>query len=322
MNNLSISIPLSLKLICFVMLLVLSMNIVIATEHNDEHEYEHQHEHKHKHKAHHEEGTTQITEDMASLNAIKTAIVSGGDISRKRTLYGVVTLSPEHTSHVAARFAGRITRVNVEYGDTVKKGQVLASIESNSSLQTYNVTAPLSGSVIAKHANAGEVVSEQTLFTITNTSTLWAELKVFPSQASVIKPQQQVVLQSDERQIESHISQLLPNTTAEPFRIARVKFNNPDNDWFPGLMVSAKVLIDEHEVGLRVPLSALQQYESNTVVFVKEGNAYHAVQVDLGVRDDQYAEVLSGLDAGQKIVTENSYLIKADLEKDGAEHSH
>lgn len=311
MNKRDISLPYFLMLIVFFIVNMLSVKAVVADDD------------KHEHPNHHDEEVAHIDEDMASLNSISTAVVSGGDISKTMTLYGIVTLSPEHTSHVTARFAGRITHVYVEYGDTVKKGQVLASIESNSSLQTYNVTAPLSGSVIAKHANAGEVVSEQTLFTITDTSTLWAELKVFPSQASLINSKQTVVLQSDDMQTRSVISQLLPNTSGEPFRIARVKFKNPDDNWFPGLLVGAQVLIDKREVNVRVPLSALQQYENKTVVFIREeGDVYKPLLVELGIQDNQYAEVLSGLNAGQQIVTENSYLIKADLEKDGAEHSH
>lgn len=307
-----LTLPYFLMLIVFFMCAMLSVKAVFADE--DKHE--------HEHSGHHDEEVAHIDEEMASLNAISTAIVSSGDISKTITLYGDVTLSPEHTSHVTARFAGRITRVYVEYGDTVKKGQVLASVESNSSLQTYNVTAPLSGSVIAKHANVGEVVSEQTLFTITDTSTLWAELKVFPSQASLVKAKQTVILQSDDMQTRSVISQLLPNTSGEPFRIARVKFKNPDDDWFPGLLVSAQVLIDKREVNVRVPLSALQQYENKTVVFIKVGDVYKPQPVELGLQDNQLVEVLSGLNAGQQIVTENSYLLKADLEKDGAEHSH
>lgn len=306
-----------LNVMLLVMMCLLSFTPVSASE--DEHLH---HAHGREQDHEHENQTSHITENMAELNSVESAMVSAGEINKTATLYGTVTLSPEHTSHVSARFAGRIMRVYVEYGDTVEKGDVLASVEANTSLQTYAVTAPLSGIVIAKHANAGEVVSEQTLFTITDTSTLWAELKVFPSQASLIKPQQSVVLQSDDMQTSSQIIQLLPNSSGEPFRIARVKFKNPLNYWFPGLLVKAEVIVEKSNVNVRVPLSALQQYENNTVVFVKNGEEYFAAVVELGIQDDDYAEVLSGLQSGAEIVVSNSYLIKADLEKDGAAHSH
>jgi len=44
--------------------------------------------------------------------------------------------------------------------------------------------------------------------------------------------------------------------------------------------------------------------------------------VVLGERDDLYAEVLSGLTAGEIYVSQNSFLIKADLQKSGAGHEH
>ncbi|MDP2380154.1 MAG: heavy metal resistance protein CzcB, partial [Pseudohongiella sp.] len=38
--------------------------------------------------------------------------------------------------------------------------------------------------------------------------------------------------------------------------------------------------------------------------------------------DGEFVEVLSGLSAGESYVVDNSYLIKADIEKSGAEHAH
>ena len=44
--------------------------------------------------------------------------------------------------------------------------------------------------------------------------------------------------------------------------------------------------------------------------------------MQLGLRDAQGAEVLAGLAAGEQVVVEQSYVIKADLEKSGAAHEH
>jgi acetyl/propionyl-CoA carboxylase alpha subunit len=42
----------------------------------------------------------------------------------------------------------------------------------------------------------------------------------------------------------------------------------------------------------------------------------------LGRSDGRFTEVLAGLQAGDRYVVENSYLIKADIEKSGASHDH
>lgn len=57
-------------------------------------------------------------------------------------------------------------------------------------------------------------------------------------------------------------------------------------------------------------------------VFIKEGESYRFLPLTLGRMDDHYVEVLDGLEEGQQYVNQNSYLIKADIEKSEAEHEH
>ncbi|THK42202.1 HlyD family efflux transporter periplasmic adaptor subunit [Methylophaga sp. SB9B] len=260
--------------------------------------------------------------DMAQKHGVVTAEVTAGQISVTSKLYGRVVLSPDEISQVSARFPGLITRVNVNFGDTVKKGQLLASVESNNSLQSYNVTAPISGVITAKDANTGEVAADQNLFTITNTQSLWAELKVFPGQAMKIKPGQKVRLLHNNTFYESTIKQLLPSKDNAPYRIARVALDNQQQVWFPGLLVEADAITEQTQVNLRIPNSAIQQFEGASVAFVKVGKQYQVRPLQLGLNDGQFSEVISGLRQGDDIVVENSYLIKADLEKAGAEHAH
>lgn len=268
------------------------------------------------------EGRMQMTPEMAEKNDITTQTVKGGSISDTVKLYGRLTLSPEQVSHVKARFPGRITSVKVAFGDSVKKGQVLATVESNSSLQSYSVRAPLSGVITAKHANSGEVASEQSLFTITNTGSLWAELKVFPSQARQVKVGQSLQIISDHAETEAEISQILPNTEQHPYLIARAALNNDSGEWFPGLLVEAQVDVHQQEVDLRIPNEAIQSFRDWQVAFIKVGNQYEVRPLQLGLRDSDYSEVKSGLREGDEIVVGNSFLIKADLEKSGASHAH
>ncbi|MCB2426109.1 efflux RND transporter periplasmic adaptor subunit [Methylophaga pinxianii] len=260
--------------------------------------------------------------DMAQEHGVLTAEVTAGQISVTSKLYGRVVLSPDEISQVSARFPGQITRVNVNFGDSVKKGQLLASVESNNSLQSYNVTAPISGVITAKDANTGEVAADQNLFTITNTQSLWAELKVFPGQAMKIKPGQKVRLLHNNTFYESTIKQLLPSKDNAPYRIARVALDNQQQVWFPGLLVEADAITEQTQVNLRIPNSAIQQFEGESVAFVKVGKQYQVRPLQLGINDGQYSEVISGLRQGDDIVVENSYLIKADLEKAGAAHAH
>lgn len=264
----------------------------------------------------------QMDTETAQRQNVETGSVSAGQITVTTRVYGNVVLSPDRISQVKARFPGQITSVKVAYGDRVKDGQVLATVESNSSLQTYSIRAPLSGVITAKYATSGEVAADQALFTITDTSTLWAELKVFPKQAKSIALGQSVRLSGADSPVQSSIQQLLPNTEQAPYLIARVPLNNSEQNWFPGMLVEADVTIQQKEVDLRVPNSAIQRLNDNQIVFIKVGDQYELRPLEIGLSDKNYTEIKSGLRQGDEIVVVNSYLIKADLEKSGAAHAH
>ena len=76
------------------------------------------------------------------------------------------------------------------------------------------------------------------------------------------------------------------------------------------------------EAPLVIERRALQSLDNSQVVFIHEGNAFEARPVELGLTDGEFVEVLSGLRTGERYVVDNSYLIKADIEKSGAEHAH
>lgn len=88
------------------------------------------------------------------------------------------------------------------------------------------------------------------------------------------------------------------------------------------MSVKGQVLIDEKRVPLAVKASALQSFRDFNVVFAKFGDIYEVRMLELGMGDGEMVEVLSGLKSGTEYVTENSFLIKADIEKSGATHDH
>jgi cobalt-zinc-cadmium efflux system membrane fusion protein len=67
---------------------------------------------------------------------------------------------------------------------------------------------------------------------------------------------------------------------------------------------------------------ALQQFRDFRVVFVQVGDTYEVRMLELGRRDREITEVLGGLAPGEHYVTDNSFLVKADVEKSGASHDH
>jgi cobalt-zinc-cadmium efflux system membrane fusion protein len=263
-----------------------------------------------------------IPDNMASASGIETVAVSAGQLHILATLFGDVITDPASLSHIRARFDGVVSDVTVNLGDKVKRGDTLAMVESNESLKRYQVSSPFSGTIIGRHANAGELSNGQILFSIANYDDVWAQLKIFPKQRAAIKSGQKVWLSNADFVQESSISHTVPSSEGKPYTLAFVKLNNTDGNWPVGALTKARVRTATTDTSLLIPKSAIQEFEGQPVVFVKKGNQYHARRISLGLADDTNIEVLQGLENGELIVSQNSYLIKADLEKSEASHDH
>jgi cobalt-zinc-cadmium efflux system membrane fusion protein len=104
--------------------------------------------------------------------------------------------------------------------------------------------------------------------------------------------------------------------------VARTSVDNFDGRWRPGMTVAAEVIVNARQVPLAVKESGLQRFRDFTVVFARYGETYEVRMLELGARDGTYAEVLGGIKPGTPYVSEQSFLIKADVDKSGASHDH
>ncbi|MCB1679793.1 MAG: HlyD family efflux transporter periplasmic adaptor subunit [Halioglobus sp.] len=245
-----------------------------------------------------------------------------GSIERHIGVYGRLVTPPDRVVQSRARFPGIIHDIRINVGDPVSRDQVLAVIESNESLRSYELRSPIAGVVQERMANVGEITGATPLFTLVNNDTLWAELRIFPSQRFEVQPGQDVHVSHNGHLHDSHIASVTPGTQGQPYVVARVALTNSRGDMAPGDMVSAQVDAEKVAVALAVASRAVQTLEEQPVVFVQAGDRYTARTVSLGRTDGRFTEVRSGLEAGERYVADNSYLLKAELLKAGASHEH
>ncbi|MDA9231164.1 efflux RND transporter periplasmic adaptor subunit [Rickettsiales bacterium] len=275
---------------------------------------------------HEEESSTTISEESAKNAGIKISQAKPQIIFETISLTGKIILDQDRAYNIKARFPGVVKDVKVKWGQKVKKGQVLAVIESNDSLKLYSVKSPRSGIVLKRNTNVGNVAGDESIFTIADLSKVWAEFHVFPRDIHDIKEGQEVVVRTLENgtKDQGKISLILPTADAESQTvIAIVSLENKTSKWKPGMSVEGKVKILEKEVPIAVNKKAIQKIEGESVIFVKEGSdKYEARHVKLGKGDDEYIEVIEGLNAGEEYVSHGSFIIKADILKSTAEHSH
>jgi len=271
------------------------------------------------------EGRTTIASGMAKEMGIQTEVVSPINLIETRTLTGRVETNPNRLSRVLPRFPGVVKAIHHELGEFVRAGDTLATIQSNESLQNYSVKAPINGLIVKRNIQIGEATGEEPLFIITDLSEVWVELDVFVRDLEVIKQGQSLLVETldGQYQIPTMIEWVSPLTSHASQSVrARASALNKDGKLRPGQFIRGHVTVAEHKVPLAVRQSAIQRFRDFQVVFAKFEDTYEVRMLELGRRNQEWVEVLSGIAPGTQYVTQNSYLIKADIEKSGASHDH
>ncbi|WP_295798059.1 efflux RND transporter periplasmic adaptor subunit [uncultured Microbulbifer sp.] len=270
------------------------------------------------------EGRTRIEPSIAEAMDIGTGIAGPAVLRETRKAYGRLVMNPERVRVISARFDGTVESVRVGLGERVSKGQPLIAINSNENLKTYSITSPIEGVVLQRLANPGEQTDGRALLTIADSNALLAELDVFPATRARIKQGAPVALniRGLDVQLQGVVQQIDTMIRPNQSSVVRVALNNPPADLAPGGFVAGEIQVAEFEVPLAVKRSGLQAYRDFTVVYIKIGDEYEVRMLELGREAGDWVEVLGGLEAGAEYVTENSYIIKADIEKSGASHDH
>jgi cobalt-zinc-cadmium efflux system membrane fusion protein len=271
------------------------------------------------------EGRTRIEPEVAQAMGIEVEQAGRGRIREMIELQGTVLPHPDSVTEVRGRFPGLVQSLNKDIGDIVKRGEPLASVQSNESMQTYVVNAPRDGTIIARDASIGSISSNNALYVIADMSRLVADFKVYGRDLDRITAGQTVRVSTldGENTIVGTIERILPTIDLDNrAATARVLLNNAGPRWRPGLFVQGLAIVAEYEVSLAVRETGLQSFRDFTVVYARVQQTYEVRMLELGRRDGEFVEVLSGLQPGTTYVSENSYLVKADIEKSGASHDH
>ena len=271
------------------------------------------------------EGQTKINASAAKDGGIVIETVGPQTISETREVEGVVQLNTTARSEVRAQFPGKVMQVTKAVGDYVKKGQLLARIESSESLQIYPVYSPVSGVVAERNANVGNVAYDQPIYVITDPSSTSVVFNIFPRDLGTIRPGQKVIIETLDGKIvaESTLGGYLPEgNAAAGTALVRANLPNRDGRWRPGIALHGKVMVSAVTVPLAVRTEALQPFRDFTVVYANFGEMYEVRMLELGRKSSEWTEVLSGIKPGTKYAAKGSFLIRQDIEKSGASHDH
>jgi membrane fusion protein, heavy metal efflux system len=185
----------------------------------------------------------------------------------------------------------------------------------------YTLVAPFAGTVVSRHAVAGQTVSpSQTIVEVADLSTVWALLDVPEDKAGEVQSGQKVriKLEASGREIAGVVSRVdaALDTRTRTVR-ARVELPNPKRDLRAGVFVRAQIEVAAPQGALLVPREAVQEAEGQKLVFVRSGpGQYDPRRVDVGPSRGSEVVIAKGLSAGEHVVTAGAFVLKTEILKD------
>ncbi len=173
-----------------------------------------------------------------------------------------------------------------------------------------SVLAPVTGRIEQKQVSKGDYVTPgKTLFQIATSELLRVRLPFPETVASKIKPGQSVQLLSPlapDKPLAATIEEIraLVGTSNRSIE-AIIKIRNP-GDWRAGSSVSGEVIVGERNNATTVPAISVVLRPAGKVVYVVNGSTAEQRIVEIGVRQDGYVEILSGIKPGETVVLDGA----------------
>ena len=202
----------------------------------------------------------------------------------------------------------------------------LLETQENPIFTQYELRSTLSGLVVKRHLTIGEAIKKDAnIFVLADLSDVWVNIAIPANNIKAVKLGQKVRVINNSMGIEetgrlTYLSSIIDekNRTIT----GRVIIPNQKKLWRPGTFVDIELILEQRSVPIAINPEAIQSLRDWSVVFVKNGNYFDGRPVELGISNANWVEVLNGLSAGEEYALKNSFIIKAEIEKSGATHSH
>lgn len=203
--------------------------------------------------------------------------------------------------------------------------QQLGTVANDRGLVT--VVAPISGTVADRSITPGESVkAEKPLMSLLNDSRVFATANIYEKDLNQVKQGQEVrvkVANLPDRTFKGKIA-LIGSSVSGETRVVPVKaeLDNINGELKPGLFAELEILTDKTSTNiLAIPSAAVVDVSGKKTVYVQNGNAYQAVEIELGQTAGDLVEVKRGLFEGDLIVTQRAPQLYAQSLRGGSKPS-
>lgn len=208
----------------------------------------------------------------------------------------------------------------------------LTALEADSHYaSTFDLLSPISGHVVEHKGALGQVVEPGfAVFTVMDLRQVWTVIDVYEQDLGKVASGQAVrvrVAAYPERIFSGKVDNVgaVLETVTRTVKV-RVVLPNPDLALKPGMFANVALSATSRDSSRRsvfVPAAAVQRDGASMMVFLALGGAkFESITVAVGETGPQWIEVLSGVSAGDSVVTTGAFLLKSQLRKSQLGESH
>jgi len=331
--------------------------------------------------------------DNPQLNYIKVEVAQETDAAPSVRLTGRVTFDEDHTQRVASPVDGRVTKILVQLGDTVKRDQPLVQLSSahaaelqaeaqkvqqdlsitekavdraaklklegaisdkeaaqveadfkkakadsertEAQLRTLSLSASdpsvnaslrsqIPGMVVERNILVGQEIradGSAPLLTITDLSTVWVQADVYEQDLGLVAQGGSVNVRVPAYTGEAfpgkidHVGEVL-DPVSHTVKL-RCVVPNPGNRLKPEMFAKIELTDVGQQKTILLPSKAiLNDGERTKVIVVSEGNVYRQRVVVVGPEIEGKVRVQTGINPGEKVVTDGAIFLKREMESD------
>ncbi len=194
-----------------------------------------------------------------------------------------------------------------------------------SKLRFYELRAPFEGSILNRHITVGELLSTSSeVYTIGDLSKLWVEISLYPTSLQDLSKGQLVTIKDiSGRNGNAELLYIGSAIDEETQRVQAIALlDNNDGKWQSGTYVTAEIATETIPIAISICQEAVQKIDGQDCAFIATERGFDIRPIKIGRSDEQYVEVVSGIEENENYAANKSFLLKADHEKDEAEHMH
>ncbi len=187
--------------------------------------------------------------------------------------------------------------------------------------QTVTYYAPQDGYVQALNIREGEFVQPgKVLMSLARLDTVWVEAEVFASQTHLVEVGLPATMTLDylpRRAWQGEVDYVYPTLNPETRTLpVRLKFSNENDELKPNMFAHVVIHGQNGADTTLVPKEAvIRTGDMDRVVLALGDGQFKSIEVSLGRSDEQYFEILEGVEAGERIVTSAQFLLDSESSK-------